>query len=117
MLTALVMTLGAFGLTPIHLVLEVDLFGSRIFAEWFNKQGFRDTTVSPTRLASCLHDKFKQGWSTEQCNNLRTAVSMTAPPWQGVPLGECEIVCQITKSIGNKKPLAPKYGDSYGMLF
>ena len=56
--------------------------GWKVFAEWFNRQDFDDTIVSPERVAKFLQEKFDspKNYTVGTLKGYRSAISMTADP-------------------------------------
>jgi hypothetical protein len=58
---------------------------------------------------------FKQGYSYSACNGFRSAISTTAPPFQGMTLGQHPLVVAIMEAIQQNIPPQPKYQESWDL--
>jgi hypothetical protein len=86
-----------------------------LFAKWWNQQSFTSSDITPTRVASFLHDIFKQGYSYSACNGFRSAISVTAPPFQGILLGQHPLVVSVMEAVKQQIPPQPKYQESWDL--
>eukprot|EP01119_Soliformovum_irregulare_P023706 TRINITY_DN8336_c0_g1_i2.p1 TRINITY_DN8336_c0_g1~~TRINITY_DN8336_c0_g1_i2.p1 ORF type:complete len:435 (+),score=44.98 TRINITY_DN8336_c0_g1_i2:91-1395(+) len=100
----------------------VDTYASgwKKFASWFNEQkDLQHGTISPHVLVKFLWDLFaetkkdKPRYCTSTIRNIKTAVSMTAPLWQGKPLGESSLVKRILHNFEVRRPTKAAYEDTY----
>jgi hypothetical protein len=85
----------------------------RRFTAWWNQQNFPDDAISPARVANFLKFIFDQGYGASQCAYFRSAISMTAPHWEGVPLGETFLVSQMMSAIKREHPTKARYQDGW----
>ena len=89
--------------------------GWRVFAEWWNSHNFLQDNISPARVAQFLYDKFTAGYSFSAIASFRTAVSVTAPTWLGLPLGQTDVVKTMMHKIELENPPEPRYEATWDM--
>ena len=82
---------------------------------WFNNQDFPDNVILPDRLVNFLTERFDQDFSMSYINSFRSAVSATAPPWNSVPLGQCELVVRCMNKMECMRPSDPAYEQSWDL--
>lgn len=87
----------------------------RKFAKWFNEKKFIDSVVSPARVADFLYEQYLAGASYSHINNLRSAISSTAPKYQGVRIGQHEIITTIMSRMERERPPEPKYDEIWNL--
>jgi hypothetical protein len=90
-------------------------YGWKVFASWWNRQGFLDEDISPSRLVDFLMSKYWEGYSGSSIAGFRSAVSVTAPKWKGAPVGQSELVVQCMKNIDLKRPSEPAYATTWDL--
>lgn len=56
-----------------------------------------------------LADLFRQGLQYRSINTIRSAVSVTHAPVEGLPLGQHPLITRLMKGINNQRPAAPRY--------
>lgn len=83
--------------------------GWRIFAQWWKDQGFPKRDIYPSDVVNFLVEMFQAGKSASQCNSYRSAISMTAPHFEGKPLGQHELVVQVMNKIQFLHLTEPRY--------
>eukprot|EP01119_Soliformovum_irregulare_P019133 TRINITY_DN6002_c0_g1_i4.p1 TRINITY_DN6002_c0_g1~~TRINITY_DN6002_c0_g1_i4.p1 ORF type:complete len:431 (-),score=68.10 TRINITY_DN6002_c0_g1_i4:213-1385(-) len=86
--------------------------GWKMFAQWWNSQGFENEKVIPDQISHFLMTKAKSvAYST--LAGYRSAISATLDEVNGAKMGEHWLVRQTMKELKAEKPTKPKYTETW----
>jgi hypothetical protein len=62
-----------------------------------------------------LVEQFDKGYQSSTLNGFRSAISSTAPWWNGVPVGQSELVKKCMANIDLQRPSKPAYSETWDL--